>query len=63
MEPEKKREPRKFIGVHFECCKVYQRIYVNRKGDGYWGACPKCGRQVKFVIGSGGSDARFFQAR
>jgi hypothetical protein len=63
MEPKKERKERKFIGVHFKCCNVYQRVYLNPMGTGYWGACPRCGKQVRFVIGSGGSDERFFEAR
>ena len=59
---EQKREKRPFVGVHFQCCNVYQRIYVNRSGTGYWGACPLCGKQVRFVIGEGGSESRFYTA-
>ena len=62
MEKEKEKETRKFVGVHFKCCNVYQRVYINRKGDGYSGGCPRCGKQVKFLIGSGGTESRFFEA-
>jgi hypothetical protein len=59
------REPlagRRFVGVHFVCCDVYARIYINRDETGYEGNCPKCGKRVRLVIGPGGTDARFFTA-
>ncbi|MCG8451443.1 MAG: hypothetical protein MI725_17895 [Pirellulales bacterium] len=52
----------KFLGVHFECCDVYSRVYPNRERTAYLGHCPRCARQVKFLIGAGGTDARFFSA-
>lgn len=57
--PQKK----KFLGVHFECCNVYRRIYINKERNAYVGNCPKCFRQVKATIGEGGTDTRFFKAR
>ena len=54
--------PRKYIGVKFNCCGVYLRIYVNKDGTAYEGRCPKCFKSVKFTIGSGGTDHRFFEA-
>ncbi len=56
------RTPRKFIGVKFNCCGVYVRVYVNRDGTAYEGRCPKCFKHVKFKIGNGGTDNRFFEA-
>ena len=53
---------RKYIGVKFNCCGVYLRVYVNRDGTAYEGRCPKCYKSVKFKIGSGGTDHRFFEA-
>lgn len=53
---------RKFVGVHFVCCDVYQRIYVNHDQTAYVGHCPKCARRVRFGIGPGGTDSRMFQA-
>ena len=53
---------RRFLGVHFLCCDVYTRVYVNRDATAYVGNCPKCAKQVRFQIGAGGTDSRFFQA-
>ncbi len=47
----------------FECCNIYQRIYVNKEGNAYEGRCPKCFAEVKALIGADGSDSRFFRAR
>ncbi len=60
MTEDKKR---KYIGVMFECCKVYQRIYVHRDGTKYEGRCPKCFRILTVSIGSEGTDARMFRAK
>ena len=56
------QEPRKYIGVLFECCKAYQRIYINREGTAYVGRCPKCFRNLRIEVGPGGTDARIFRA-
>jgi hypothetical protein len=55
--------PKKFIGVMFECCKVYRRIYINKENNAYEGNCPRCRKKVKAIIGQGGTDNRFFNAR
>jgi hypothetical protein len=62
--PMKPREPggRKFVGIHFVCCDVYTRVYVNRDETAYEGTCPKCAKQVRLQIGHGGTAARFFTA-
>ena len=51
---------RPYIGIHFTCCDFYRRIYANASLTAYEGQCPRCGRKVRFQIGPGGTDARFF---
>lgn len=66
MDEEKKREPKKFLGVFFECCRVYGRLYQNIQGTHYYGRCPKCMKNLKVPIGSGdnpnATNQRFFKA-
>jgi len=53
---------RKFIGVKFECCGVYSRIYFDEKRNGYFGCCPLCRRPVNVRVDpEKGIDARFFR--
>jgi hypothetical protein len=57
---EPKPQMRPFIGVHFKCCGVYQRIYRSNDGKRYEGRCPRCAQQVRFLVGQGGTDDRYF---
>ncbi|WP_148073063.1 hypothetical protein [Bythopirellula goksoeyrii] len=52
-----------FLGVNFACCGVYSRVYPNTERSAYVGHCPRCARKVRFEIGPGGSDSRFFTAQ
>jgi hypothetical protein len=61
MDKEKK-SPRPFIGVHFKCCNIYTRIYLNRSGTAYFGHCPRCTRTLTIRVGQGGSKSRFWSA-
>ena len=53
---------KKYVGVRFQCCGIYQRIYVNKDGTAYEGRCPKCAKPVRLRIGEGGTTNRFFEA-
>ncbi len=56
------REPRPFLGIRFQCCRTYGRIYRNDAKTTYTGKCPKCFARVTVPIGSGGNTSRFFNA-
>ena len=58
-----KRKPRSFLGIYFECCRVYGRLYQNAEGTAYAGGCPSCGKRLRVAIGDGGTGRRFFRAR
>jgi len=59
---EEKKNKRQFLGVMFECCHVYGRIYKSPDGTCYRGMCPKCGKSAKVMVGEGGTSERFFRA-
>jgi hypothetical protein len=53
---------RRYVGVHFVCCDIYNRVYINRDETAYEGKCPRCAKPVRLRIGPGDTDARFFTA-
>ena len=56
-------EPKKraYLGIWFECCRTYGRLYKNASGTSYVGRCPKCMRPVHVRIGGEGTNRRFFR--
>jgi len=64
MAADEKKGGRPFVGVQFDCCGVYLRVYKNHAGTAYVGWCPKCMRKVEIKCGRGrtGTDQRFFHA-
>lgn len=61
-EENEKFEKRSYIGIMFNCCNTYGRVYKNKEGTAYVGRCPRCMRSVKVKVGEGGTDRRFFNA-
>jgi hypothetical protein len=53
---------RKWVGVRFDCCGIYSRIYRDSEDTAYVGRCPRCQRQVRIAIGPGGTSDRLFRA-
>lgn len=51
---------RPYLGIHFACCQVYSRIYLNAHGAAFEGRCPRCANPVTVRIDPDGTDARFF---
>ena len=54
------RQSRPFVGVTWDCCHVYSRVYLNRRGTAYVGWCPKCGKRIQMNLSPTGSNSRFF---
>lgn len=54
--------PRPYIGVLFECCGVYVRIYRRPDEPTYHGRCPRCLRIATAHVAPGGTSERVFRA-
>lgn len=52
---------RPWLGVKFTCSGAYVRVYRNADGTAYHARCPKCGQCMRFRVGQGGTDKRFFE--
>lgn len=52
---------RPWLGVHFLCANMYTRVYRNHQGSAYVANCPRCGKAVRFRVGAGGTQGRFFE--
>ena len=61
MAEENNTQKRQFLGIWFDCCHVYGRIYKTKDGKMYTGRCPKCLRPVRVQVGEGGTNQRFFR--
>ena len=53
---------RAWVGINFECCGVYSRVYRRPGADKYEGYCPKCRGRVSLRVGPNGVSARLFRA-
>lgn len=53
-------DKRRYLGIHFACCDVYSRLYINPHGTCYVGNCPRCARRLEILVGPGGTESRFF---
>ena len=62
MSGEEVRNPKPFIGMHFKCCNVYQRLYLNKAGTAFVGWCPKCAVKAEVKVSRDGAKTRFFTA-
>lgn len=62
MSEQETKPAQNFLGIMFNCCNIYARIYKNKAQTAYVGRCPKCMRSVNIKIGNGGTDNRFFNA-
>lgn len=51
---------RPFLGIHFACCGVYARIYLNASGSAFAGNCPRCGGRIEARISPDGESGQFF---
>ena len=60
---ENNSQKRKFLGIWFDCCNTYGRIYKTPDGNFYRGRCPKCLRSVSVRVSDNGegTDRRFFR--
>lgn len=49
-DDNKQRQSRPYIGVQFQCCQVYTRIYRDPKVMYYEGRCPKCMKPIRVEV-------------
>jgi hypothetical protein len=53
---------RPFIGVLFDCCGVYARVYRQPDERVYQGRCPRCLRVLSVRVAPNGTTTRLFRA-
>jgi len=63
MSRSRRKPPHPYLGVMFDCCHVYQRVYRRPGETVYRGRCPRCLRTLTFVVRPDGTASRFFRAR
>ena len=54
---------RPWIGVLFECCGVYARVYREPSAERYDGRCPRCGVPVMVRVSPDGVETSFVRAQ
>lgn len=59
--PDSPAISRPWIGVRFVCSGVYQRVFRNADGKAYVARCTRCGKCLRFAVGPGGSNERFYE--
>jgi hypothetical protein len=55
--------PRPYIGMFFECCHVYTRVYRRPGETCYIARCPRCLRSTRIQVAPDGTNTRFLRAR
>jgi hypothetical protein len=53
---------RPYLGIYFECCHVYARVYRRPDRNAYVARCPRCLRAARIRVGPDGSQKKFFTA-
>jgi hypothetical protein len=54
---------RPWIGVHFECCGIYARVYRDVSADRYESRCPKCAAPITIRVSPDGVSTNIVRAR
>ena len=52
---------RPFVGIIYDCCDTYGRLYLNRTSTAFEGHCPRCYRKVTVAAAENGSEDRFLR--
>ena len=53
----------RFVGIHFQCCRVYSRVFVNQQGTAYVGNCPRLWAESDIENRAGRNGCPFFYGR
>ena len=56
-------QKRPFLGLQWDCCGRYTRVYRLADASHYQGRCPGCGKSVRIEVAPGGTESRFFRVR